>query len=48
MSLEYLVKPPKEIKENFLDEKEIYQIISNNLTAGVVYDLQDMDGNTWN
>lgn len=43
-----IIKLPEEIKENFLDEKEIYQIISNNLTAGVVYDLQDMDGNTWN
>jgi len=29
-------------------EKEIYSIIQNNLTAGVVFDLQDMSGEDWN
>jgi peptidoglycan hydrolase-like protein with peptidoglycan-binding domain len=43
-----IIRIPKEVKDNFLDEKEIYQIISNNLTAGIAYELQDMDGNSWN
>jgi hypothetical protein len=42
-----IVRIPDEVRDNFVDEKEIYDIISNNLTAGVVFELQDMDGNTW-
>lgn len=42
-----IIRIPKEVKDHFLNEKEIYDIISNNLTAGVVYELQDMDGNSW-
>lgn len=42
-----IIRIPKEVKNNFKDPKEIYEIISNNLTAGVTYELQDMDGNTW-
>jgi peptidoglycan hydrolase-like protein with peptidoglycan-binding domain len=43
-----IIRIPKEVKDHFLDEKEIYRIISNNLTAGIAYELQDMDGNSWN
>lgn len=43
-----IIRIPESVKTHFLDEKEIYQIISNNLTAGVAYELQDMNGNTWN
>lgn len=42
-----IIKIPEEVKNNFIDEKEIYEIISNNLTAGVAYELQDMNGNPW-
>jgi len=42
-----IVKIPNEVKNNFNDIKEINQIIENNLTAGVVYEIQDMNGNTW-
>jgi peptidoglycan hydrolase-like protein with peptidoglycan-binding domain len=43
-----IIRIPESVKDHFLDEKEIYQIISNNLTAGIAYELQDMDGNSWN
>lgn len=43
-----IIRIPSSVKDHFIDEKEIYQIISNNLTAGIAYELQDMDGNSWN
>ena len=43
-----IIRIPEEVKSYFIDEKEIYQIISNNLTAGIAYELQDMNGNSWN
>jgi hypothetical protein len=43
-----IIRIPKEVKDYFVDQKEIYNIISNNLTAGIAYELQDMDGNSWN
>lgn len=43
-----IIRMPEEVKDNFIDEKEIYSIIQNNLTAGVVFDLQDMSGEEWN
>jgi hypothetical protein len=43
-----IIRIPDSIKDHFIDSSEIYQIISNNLTAGVAYELQDMDGNSWN
>jgi peptidoglycan hydrolase-like protein with peptidoglycan-binding domain len=43
-----IIRIPIEVKSHFQNEKEIYQIISNNLTAGVAYELQDMDGKSWN
>jgi hypothetical protein len=42
-----IIRIPQEVKNNFTRNYEIYRIISNNLTAGVVYDLQDMEGNPW-
>lgn len=42
-----IIRIPEEVKDNFLDEKEIYDIIGNNLTAGVAYELQDMNGEPW-
>lgn len=43
-----IIRIPEVVKSYFVDEKEIYQIISNNLTAGIAYELQDMNGNSWN
>lgn len=43
-----IIRIPEEVKDYFVDQKEIYNIISNNLTAGIAYELQDMDGNSWN
>lgn len=43
-----IIRIPASVKDHFLNEKEIYQVISNNLTAGIAYELQDMDGNSWN
>lgn len=42
-----IIRIPESVKENFVEEKEIYNIISNNLTAGIVFEIQDMQGNTW-
>ena len=42
-----IIRIPEEVKNNFIDEKEIYNIIQNNLTAGVVFDLQNMSGDNW-
>lgn len=42
-----IIRIPEEVRDNFIDDQEIYSIISNNLTAGIAYDLQDMNGNTW-
>jgi len=43
-----IIRIPEEVKDYFVDQKEIYNIISNSLTAGIAYELQDMDGNSWN
>lgn len=42
-----IVKIPKEVKEHFTSEEEIYSIVRSNLTAGVSFDIQDLDGNDW-
>lgn len=42
-----IIQIPQEVKNNFVDPKEIYNIVRNNLTAGVAFDLQDLDGNSW-
>jgi peptidoglycan hydrolase-like protein with peptidoglycan-binding domain len=42
-----IIKIPVDIKKNFINPQEVYDIIKQNLTAGVVFDLVDMDGNDW-
>jgi peptidoglycan hydrolase-like protein with peptidoglycan-binding domain len=42
-----IIKLPKEVKENFLNITEIYDIVYRNLTAGVSFEIQDMDGNSF-
>ena len=42
-----IIRIPEEVKDNFIDEKEIYNIVKNNLTAGVAFDLQNLDGDNW-
>jgi hypothetical protein len=42
-----VVKLPKEIKDNFLNITEIYDIVYRNLTAGIAFEVQDMDGNSF-
>ena len=42
-----IIKLPKEVMNNFENKEEIYSIIERNLTAGVAYRLQDMEGNDW-
>lgn len=40
-----IIKLPKEVKNNFQNVQDIYTIVRNNLTAGVSFEIQDMDGN---
>lgn len=42
-----IVKIPKEVKKNFTNPDEVYTIVRDNITAGIVFDLQDMDGKDW-
>jgi len=42
-----IIRIPEEVKQNFTSSSEIYNIIRNNLTAGVVFDLQNMEGKDW-
>lgn len=42
-----IIKIPKEVKQNFNSVEEVYNIVRSNLTAGVAFDIQDMDGNDW-
>ena len=42
-----IVRIPKEVKQYFTSEEELYSIIRSNLTAGVSFDVQDMDGKDW-
>jgi hypothetical protein len=42
-----IVKIPKEVKDNFGSVDQVYAIVRANLTAGVAFDIQDMDGNDW-
>lgn len=40
-----IVKLAKEVRDNFNSVTEIYDIVYRNLTAGVSFEIQDMDGN---
>lgn len=42
-----IVRIPKEVKDYFTSEEDLYSIIRSNLTAGVSFDVQDMNGNDW-
>ena len=42
-----IIKIPEEVRNNFQSVNEIYSIVRGNLTAGVAFELQDMDGNEW-
>jgi hypothetical protein len=42
-----IIRLPKEVKDNFEDIEEIYDIISRNLTAGVSFQIQDLSGEPW-
>lgn len=42
-----IIQIPRSVLENFNNEEEIYSIIDKNITAGVAYKIQDMDGKDW-
>lgn len=42
-----IIKLPKTVLNNFLNKEDVYSIIRKNITAGVVFKIQDMDGNDW-
>jgi len=42
-----IIRVPENVKQNFTSPQEIYNIIRNNLTAGIVFDLQNMEGEDW-
>jgi hypothetical protein len=42
-----IIKLPTLVKRNFLNHEEVYDIVRRNITAGVVFELQDMDGKDW-
>jgi hypothetical protein len=42
-----IVRITKEVIKNFNSIEEVYNIVRNNLTAGVSFDIQDVDGTDW-
>ena len=42
-----IVKIPEKVKENFQSVEEIYEIVRSNLTAGVSFEIQDLNGKPW-
>lgn len=42
-----IIKLPNEVKNNFQTVQEIYDIVYRNMTAGVSFEIQDMDGNPY-
>jgi hypothetical protein len=42
-----IIRIPRDVLNNFENSEEIYSIIERNITAGVSYKLQDMQGNDW-
>jgi hypothetical protein len=42
-----IVRIPKEVRNNFTNIDQVYQIVRSNLTAGVAFDIQDLDGTDW-
>jgi hypothetical protein len=42
-----IIKLPRAILNNFPNKEDVYSIIRKNITAGVVFKIQDMEGNDW-
>jgi hypothetical protein len=42
-----IIQIPQEVISNFTSRDEIYNIVRNNLTAGISFDIQDVEGNNW-
>jgi len=42
-----IVQIPDKVRSNFQNVNDIYDIVRSNLTAGVAFDIQDMNGNDW-
>ena len=42
-----IIQIPQEVMSNFNSRDEVYNIVRNNLTAGVSFDIQDVNGNDW-
>jgi len=42
-----IIKMPDEVKNNFKDIEEIYDIIRRNLTAGISFQIQNLNGDIW-
>jgi hypothetical protein len=42
-----IIRIPEEVKQNFLGVEEIYDIVRSNLTAGISFEIQNMDGEPW-
>jgi len=42
-----VVQIPREVMNNFSSKQEVYNIVRNNITAGVSFDIQDLDGIDW-
>lgn len=42
-----IIKIPSLVKKNFINPEEVYDIVRRNITAGVVFELQDMEGKEW-
>lgn len=43
----FIVRLPDEVKDNFENIEEVYDIIRRNLTAGVSFQIQNLDGELW-
>lgn len=42
-----IVRVPSYVKKNFTNPDKVYNIVRDNITAGVVFELQDMNGKDW-
>jgi hypothetical protein len=42
-----VIKLPEQVKENFNSVEEIYNVIRSNLTAGVSFEIQNLNGEPW-
>jgi hypothetical protein len=42
-----IIKIPDAVKDNFKSIEEIYDIVNRNITAGVGFEIQNLDGVAW-